>query len=238
MISLFLFIFGLIIGSFLTAFTYRYPRNIPFVKGRSYCPKCKNKISWYDNIPVISYLFLGGKCRNCKKEIPIRYPLIEISTGLIFVLVGLNVFNLILAVIFISLFIIDFEHKILPDELIFIGIFVLILKYLFYDFGITTPLFSGFLAADLLLFLNLATRGKGMGLGDVKLAILIGMFIGLEHFLIWLFFSFVVGAIVGIMLIVLNKAKLKGEIAFGPFLIIGMVIANYFGNAFLRLIGF
>jgi prepilin signal peptidase PulO-like enzyme (type II secretory pathway) len=214
-----LFALGLIIGSFLGALTYRLPRNISIAKGRSFCPNCKHQIAAYDNIPVISWLILGGKCRNCKHKISFREPLIEISTAIIFIIIGFNVIALILACILISIFIIDFEHQLIPDELVFIGIAVLMPSL--------TNLLAGLLAANLLLFLNLITKGKGMGLGDVKLAILLGAIVGLSSLFNWLFMSFLVGAMVGIILMLAGIAKLKQKIAFGPFLIIGLVLTRF-----------
>src|SRR5260221_14472708 len=118
----FLGILGLVIGSFLSAFTYRFPRDISTAKGRSKCPRCGSLISWYDNIPLFSFILLSGKCRNCQKPISIRYPIIELTTAVVFVVVGFNILNLVLACILISIFVIDFEHQIIPDELIFIGL--------------------------------------------------------------------------------------------------------------------
>ncbi len=234
MLNLFLLTTGLVIGSFLGLITYRLPRNISVVFGRSRCPGCKSNISWYDNVPVLSFLVLGGHCRNCKQEISVRYPLIEILTGVVFVFVGLNVFNLIIACLLISIFVIDLEEQIIPDELVFAGIMVFILKLLFLHQSIFESLLAGFLSASFLLFLHMVTKGRGMGLGDVKLAILIGSIMGLNLFLVWLFFSFVSGAIVGIILILVKKVRFSERIAFGPFLIAGVVLVSLFGEAFFR----
>lgn len=225
MVYVFLLLTGFLIGSFLSVLTYRLPRRMQFISGRSRCPQCKHKILWYDNIPLFSFLFLRGKCRNCHRRISIRYPLLEFVTGVTFVVIGPNISYLVLAAIFICVFVIDIEHQIIPDELVFLGLAVVILNL---KFEIFNGLFAGFLAADFLLLLNIVTKGKGMGLGDVKLAILIGSIIGLRYFLLWLLVSFVIGAIVGIILIIFRKANLKEQIAFGPFLIIGMVVTKFF----------
>jgi len=234
----FLFLFGLIIGSFLTALTYRIPKRLSISKGRSICPNCKKQISWYDNIPLLSFILLMGKCRNCKKRISLRYPIIELATAITFVIIGFNVFNLILASILISIFVIDWEHQIIPDEFVFGGLVVLVFILLIANSELLfSNLLAGFLSALILLFLNLVTKGKGMGLGDVKLALLLGGIVGINLFWIWLFFSFVVGASIGIILMGIKKATLREKIAFGPFLIIGLVLAILFGQSFLLLLG-
>lgn len=229
---------GLVIGSFLGALTYRLPRKISIAKGRSICPNCKKTIHAYDNIPLLSYIILGGKCRNCKHKISLRYPLIEAVTALIFVAIGFNIINLFFATILLAIFVIDLEHQIIPDELVNIGLAALILILLVTGSEELFPrLLSGFLSGSLILLLNLITKGKGMGLGDAKLALLLGSFFVPPFFLVWLFFSFASGAAVGVVLILGGISKLKTRIAFGPFLIIGAILAMLYGASFLNLIG-
>jgi prepilin signal peptidase PulO-like enzyme (type II secretory pathway) len=237
MISIVLLVLGLVTGSFLGALTYRLPRRISINEGRSKCPECNHQISWFDNIPVLSFLILHGKCRNCKVKISPRYPLIESVTAVTFVIIGFNPLSLIFALILIAVFVIDLEHQIIPDELTFFGLLFLTLNLLLFNQELLfVNLLAGLISANILLFLNLITNGRGMGLGDVKLAILIGAIVGLNMFLVWIFFSFIAGSIVGIILIALKKANLKQKIAFGPFLIIGLVLSFYFGPAFLSLL--
>lgn len=232
-----LFILGLIIGSFLGVIIYRLPRNLNITTDRSRCDNCKKIIAWFDNVPLLSYLVLKGKCRHCHKKISLKEPLIELATGIVFVIIGFNIINLILASILIAIFVIDLEHQIIPDELVFIGLLVLFFNFIFTGNPLLySNLLAGFVSALLLLSLNLVTRGRGMGLGDVKLAILLGGIVGLDKFFVWLFFSFLIGAIIGVMLILLRQARLKGKIAFGPFLIIGLVLTIYFGNNFIQLL--
>jgi prepilin signal peptidase PulO-like enzyme (type II secretory pathway) len=230
-----LLIVGLIIGSFLGAYSYRLPRRISIRNGRSKCPNCHTQIKPLDNIPILSFIFLGGKCRNCKEKISLRYPLIEISTAITFAIIGFNPAALILASVLILIFVIDLEHQIIPDELVFFGLVIFIIFN--FQNNLYTNLLAGLLSAITLLFLNLITKGKGMGLGDVKLAILLGAIVGIDLFLIWLFLSFLSGAIMGIILIIFQKAKIKSKIAFGPFLVIGLILTYFFGNTLLRLIG-
>ena len=216
-----LFIFGLIIGSFISALTYRIPRNLDFIKGRSFCDSCKKNLFWYDNIPLFSYLFYLGKSRCCNKKISIRYPLIELTSAFGFVvlyLFSLSPIYYILYTISIAILVIDLEHQIIPDELSW---FILLLGLINFSF---LNIFSGFLFASVLLSLHLVTKGRGMGLGDVKLAIPLGLWLGLEKGLNWLMTSFILGGIVASILLLLGKAKMKTKIAFGPFLIVGFWI--------------
>ncbi|QQG41398.1 MAG: prepilin peptidase [Candidatus Woesebacteria bacterium] len=237
---------GLVFGSFYAAFSWRYPRGISNAKGRSFCDSCKKQIFWYDNIPLLSYLFLGGKCRNCKKHISFRYPLIEAFTALgflcLFNLFNMNIFLLLYSLsvfsILILIFIIDFEHKIIPDYFVFLGVLLIFLFLFLTDSRILYPnIFAGFGSAFLLLLIHIFTRGRGMGLGDVKFAVFGGLLIGLKLSLIWLFLSFLTGGIAGIILILGGRARLKDQIAFGPFLVIGLLFTLLFGHELLIFLG-
>lgn len=252
MTTLLIFVLGLCFGSLISAVSYRYPKRIPFTTGRSFCPKCKHQISWYDNIPLLSFILLGGKCRNCKKPISWRYPAIELATAFGFVgifyfattLQGASfkgvvdlIYLLSILCILEIIFVIDLEHQIIPDAFIFLGVVLVLFYTIFYIQNTTysSPL-AGFLAASLLLLIHLFTRGKGMGLGDVKFAVLGGLLAGLRLTGIWLFAAFLTGAIVGTILILARRAGLKDKIAFGPFLIIGLFITLLWGERILGLL--
>lgn len=246
-----LFVLGLVFGSFVSALTYRYPQKISIAKGRSFCPKCKNVIHWYDNIPLLSFIFLKGRCRNCKKSISWRYPLIELTSGLGFVEIYFYTFKgpslqglysififacfLVLFLILLSIFVIDFEHRIIPDDFIFYGIIISL--FAFYN-SLFSGLAAGFLAAAFLMILHLITKGRGMGLGDVKFAVLGGLIIGIKLLYIWLFLAFLTGGTFGIILILVRRAGLKTKIAFGPFLVIGLLLAFGFGGYVLNAVGY
>jgi leader peptidase (prepilin peptidase)/N-methyltransferase len=234
--DLFLVITGLCIGSFLGALTYRYPRNVSITKGRSWCDKCKKTISWYDNLPLISYLLLRGKCRGCGTRISIRYPIIELTTAVMFYLIGFNLPALILFLILEAIFIMDLEHQIIPDDFVFAGIIISSLIILMNGKPPFSAFFAGFTAASFLALIFLLTKGKGMGLGDVKFAVLGGIIVGSKLTAIWLFTSFLTGAIVGIILIMLKSARLKDKIAFGPFLIAAIPITLIWGDKLFKLI--
>lgn len=239
-------VLGLVLGSFLGALTYRLPLGESVAKGRSCCPRCKKKIVWYDNIPLLSFVFLGGRCRNCKSLISWRYPLIEVSTALGFVAIGyftMNtqglslqvVYSIIIFLILEAIFVIDLEHRIIPDSFVFFGILVSALYLLLYpnSYTLFSNFFAGFLAALFLVLIHLATKGRGMGLGDVKFAVLGGTLVGLRLLPVWLFLAFLTGAVIGIILILGKKAGLKSKIAFGPFLVLAIPLAMLFGEKIL-----
>lgn len=220
----FILLVGLVLGSFVNVLVWRIPKGLTLL-GRSFCPNCQRKISWFDNIPLFSFVLLGGKCRNCRKKISLRYPLIELLFGILAILLYLKfgltlefILYLLLSIILVSIFVIDLMHQIIPDELVFAGIVMSVLFNL--SFG---NLFSGFLAASFLLIIHLITKGKGMGLGDVKFAVLGGIIVGLNGVFHWLVLSFLTGAIAGCILILTKKSDLKSKIAFGPFLIIALI---------------
>lgn len=236
---------GVAVGSFFAALSWRYPRGISSVSGRSFCPNCSRQIAFYDNIPLLSYLFLSGKCRNCSKHISLRYPVIEAGTGFAFLCLY-RLFSLDLTLLIYSLFIfsilmliliIDFEHKVIPDELTFLGIGVTLLFLIFTDSRLLLPnVFAGFLPAFLLLQIHLFTRGQGMGLGDVKFAVFGGTLMGMNLSMVWLFLAFLTGAVSGIILVLLRRAGIKDRIAFGPFLVFSIGLTYIVGDKLLMFL--
>ncbi len=242
-----LFVLGTTIGSFLNCLIYRLSINEK-PEGRSYCPKCKHQLSHKDLVPVLSYIFLLGKCRYCKKKISIEYPLVEFITGALFLLAflfaGLSlelVFLLIVLFFLILIFVYDLKHYIIPDFANFslIGIsffYLLLISFLNNDTSIlVNGLLSG-LGAFLFFFsLFYFTKGKGMGFGDVKYVIFMGFFLGFPNIIVGLFISFFLGAIIGLLLIALKKKKIKSQVPFAPFLIIGTLAAYFYGEALLGI---
>jgi len=246
------------LGSFLGVVSYRAPRGKQFFSGRSHCPNCGKTVAWYDNIPLISFLLLKGRCRHCRKPISIRYPAIEAATALLFVsaywafsscsasspicvwkdILGpfALLFLLFVICLVVLVFTIDLEKQIIPDELNFLGFGVTSFLLLFGGDKFYLSLFSGILASLFLLSVHLVTRGKGMGLGDVKFALFAGVFFGWPMGLIWLFTAFLTGALVAIILILLGKADRRDKIAFGPFLAISFVITMFWGDKILMAI--
>ncbi len=248
----FLFFFGLSVGSFLNCTIYRISVNEK-PKGRSYCPKCKHKLSSKDLIPLLSYIFLKGRCRYCKEKVSLEYPLVELFTGLLFVFVfyfsgffEVETLSLFVAIdiIFIStvlfflilIFVYDLKHYIIPDFANFslIGISFFYLTLLSFLESSWEMFFSGlFSALGVFLFFFLLfyfTKGKGMGFGDVKFVVFMGFFLGFPNILVALFISFFLGAIIGLALISIKKKKIKSQVPFAPFLIVGTLVAFLFGE--------
>ena len=251
---------GLAIGSFLSALTFRLPRGQTIVKGRSQCDKCFREILWQDNIPLFSYLVLGGRCRACKAKISVRYPLIEISTGVGFLGIYILLKNchesfaqpiciwqenlglltlpylLIVLSIMLAVFVIDYERKIIPDELSLTGFTLVFLTGILFMSSFYSLVASGFIVSMLLLLVHLVTGGRGMGLGDVKLALFGGIFLGWPYALIWIFIAFLTGAITGIILILAGRASFGKQIPFGPFLVVSFFLTQVAGDALIKFI--
>jgi len=231
---------GLVIGSFLNVVIYRLPRGLGFVRGRSFCPKCKHKINWFDNVPVISFLILKGRCRFCGRKISWRYPLIELLAGALFYLSylsHLSFLNYLLICGLVVIFFIDLEHQIIPDEIV-IPLSVLFLGYRLLtniQYLISNFLITGIVSFLFLYLIHLLTKGKGMGLGDVKLAFLMGLVLGFPKIVVAFYLAFLTGAFVGVILILLSRAKLKQKIAFGPFLVFGTIFSLLWGEKIVTL---
>lgn len=240
-LSLYIFIFGLIIGSFINCVIYRLEEGKSFLKGRSFCPQCKHILAWHDLIPVLSFLFLKGKCRYCGKKISWQYPAVEISAAIAFLLIfsKFAFFDfLFLAVIYfllIIIFVIDLKHFLILDNVLYPAIGValaynLIVKY---D-ALFSYIFSAIGASAFFLAIYLASKGKWLGFGDVKLAFFMGLFLGFPNIAVALYFAFMIGAIIGVGLILAKRKKMKSEIPFGPFLIIGTSIAFLYGSQIIN----
>ena len=235
---IFVFFFGLIVGSFLNCVIYRLEEGKSFLKGRSFCPHCKHKLIWQDLIPIFSFLILRGKCRYCQKKISWQYPTIEIATGLLFLSIFIfhfSIFNLIIACFLIIIFVYDLKHYIIPDKVIYPAIiialifnfqFLIVNEFSIFKFSILSALG----AAAFFLLIVLISRGKWMGVGDIKLAFLMGLILGFPNILVALFLAFFIGAIMGIGLIATGKKTLKSEVPFGPFLVAGTFLALFWGQ--------
>jgi prepilin signal peptidase PulO-like enzyme (type II secretory pathway) len=223
-------ILGLIIGSFLNCVIYRLEKKRSFLKGRSFCPRCKHALNWLDLIPVFSFLALGGRCRYCHKKISYQYPLVEISTALLFLLafkLHLPVFTYLIIPFLVIIFIYDQKHYLIPDKVVYPAI-ALALIFNFQSFP--DYILSALGAAAFFLTIVLVSREKWMGLGDVKLAFLMGLILGWPEILIALFLAFATGAIIGVSLIAANRKSLKSAVPFGPFLVWGTLIALFWGQ--------
>ena len=227
------------VGSFLNCVIYRLEKEKSFLKGRSYCPRCKHKLGFLDLVPVLSFFMLRGRCRYCKEKISWQYPMVEISTAAIFLLIfnfQFSIFNFILACFLIVIFVYDLKHYVIPDKVIYPAIGVaLVYDFLRSDFlGKSDLLISALGAAAFFLAIVLISRGKWMGVGDIKLAFLMGLILGYPNILVALFLAFLIGAIIGVGLMVFGKKTMKSEVPFGPFLVGGTLIALFFGKEIIN----
>ena len=233
--NFFIFLLGLCIGSFLNCLIYRIEENKNFFNDRSFCPNCKHSLNWKDLFPIFSFLFLGGKCRYCRKNISWQYPIVELITGVIFLLISLQVtsylpknilflfFWLYIASSLIIIFIYDLKHYLIPDNILLPAIIISFLLY-------WQNWLAALIAAGFFFIIWAISSGRWMGFGDVKLAILMGFLLGLPNVIVALFIAFFSGSIVGVLLMAYKKGNLKSEIPFGPFLIFGIFVAFFWGK--------
>jgi len=245
-----LIIVGLAVGSFLNVVIYRLPKGESIVKPGSHCPKCNTPIKFYDNIPVISYIFLWGKCRQCKTHIPFIYPAVEILTALIFwysytkyspfspVYTGFAILFLCLLLV---LALIDLQHMILPLELT-IGGAAVFLIYSFFNPVLTpidafaTALSSALVFAGIYYFYIKVRKIEGLGQGDIWLMLFLGAFLGVNKTVIAVLVGSLSGLVVGLYFIIFHKKNLKLALPFGTFLGLGSGVSLFWGNAILRWI--
>lgn len=255
LISFFIFLFGLAVGSFLNCLIYRLETGRSFLKGRSFCPHCQHILSCQDLIPVLSFIILKGKCRYCSQKISWQYPLVEITTAALFILTIYNLqfttynlqnlfvvsYWLFVVSFLIIIFVYDLKHYIIPDKIIYPAIAITLLYQLFWiwdlgnwDLFRISDLGFGVLPSLFFLAIILFSGEKWMGFGDFKLAILMGLILGWPEILVALFLAFLIGAIIGIGLIILGKKTLKSEVPFGPFLVTSTFIALFWGQEIIN----
>jgi len=239
--SIIIIILGLIIGSFLNVVIYRLPLKKSIIFPSSHCPNCETKLKYYDLIPVFSFIFSKGRCRYCEEKIPIQYPIVELLTGLLFLLAFLNyglASEFIIFIILISSLIvvsfIDIKYQIIPNEITFSFIpFGLIFSLVFNHISFVNSLLGLVIPAGLLLLIAFIYK-KGMGIGDVKLIGMIGVFIGWQYALISIFIGALFGSIYGIYMMVSGKMTRETRIPFGPFISLGAVIMILYGDVLLN----
>ncbi len=240
------FVLGLIFGSFGTVAAYRIPRHETIVTGRSKCPNCGRQIKAHENIPVVSYLILRGKCPGCGTRISLRYPVTELATAVLFALSVVKFDVSVTAAVYAAFFwvlvvltVIDLEHKLLPNRIVyptFVAGWAGLVAAALID-GDTDRLRSAALGAVVFggfFFVVAFIYPAGMGGGDVKLAFVLGTFVGyaggVGAVLAGMFLSFLLGGVIGIVAMKLSGAGRKTQIPFGPFLALGSVIAIFLGE--------
>jgi leader peptidase (prepilin peptidase)/N-methyltransferase len=240
----FLGAFGAAIGSFVNVVAYRLPRHQSLVKPRSRCPHCERQIAGYDNIPVVSWILLRARCRHCQAPIPVRYPLVEALTALLFVGVGLKIGvedtllpALALTITLVAAAETDLEHHIIPNRVTATSAIAAVALWAVVDPGrLPENLIAGAAAGGFLL-LAAVTYPAGMGMGDVKLAGVMGLYLGVSVAPA-LFVGFAAGAAVGIALVVVRGASARKQgVPFGPFLALGGIVGLLYGPALIDWYG-
>ena len=247
-----MFLLGICLGSFLGVVLYRLRRGDSALKGRSVCDHCRKQIAWYDNIPLLSFFLLGGRCRYCRKPINPEYPLIEFLVGVQFVWVywllkinfnwfnwvegwysfGLLVYWLVLFSGLLALAIFDWKYRLIPDQILMPLIVIAGLRlFISHQWPV---LLAALGSMAWLGGLHYLTRGKGMGWGDVKLAFLMGLVLGWPLILVAYFVAFLTGSLAGVILVIVRRKSLKTKIAFGPFLVLGLILAKLWGWSIWR----
>jgi leader peptidase (prepilin peptidase)/N-methyltransferase len=245
-LNVFVFLFGAVVGSFLNVCIYRIPRGESIVFPASHCPECGNKIRAFDNIPIISYLLLRGKCRTCGSRISWQYPLVEMLSALLtlalFLKFHLSPTFLVLFLFCMALVVItfiDLEHQIIPDSISLPGIVVgflssFILPWLSWQNSLIGIVAGG---GSLLLVAygyQLLTKKEGMGGGDIKLLAMMGAFLGWRAIPFIIFTSSLFGSVVGLTLMAIRKKDSQLPIPFGPFLAFGAILFIFYGRQLIQ----
>jgi leader peptidase (prepilin peptidase)/N-methyltransferase len=234
-------LFGLVIGSFLNVVIYRLPLGQSLATPPSRCRKCGYSLRWFDNIPVLSWLFLRGRCRKCGISVSWQYPVVELITGALFVLVvwltppgPLLASRLLLVCILIALFGIDLEHQILPNVITLPGIVIGLMLSAIAPPGIKDAVIGVLVGGGLLYAVAgayyLWRREEGMGMGDVKMLAMLGAFLGWKAVLVTVILASFSGAVVGLAMMAVQRGSMKYALPFGTFLAIGAVIAMFVGE--------
>ncbi len=247
------FILGSIWGSFCNVCIYRIPSEQNIIKGRSFCPSCKNQIKWFDNIPFFSFIILKGKCRNCNSKINLQYFIVEFISALsflfIYYLYGISITTLLLvtlSIFFIIIFFIDLKHFIIPNELTFPLMFIGFVKS--FDPNLNQSLFPNYINSligglfgysiiwSIIFFYKNLRKKEGMGLGDAKLFAVIGFWFGWFSIPFTIFISSLVALIYSIPSLIKKTRDMSTQIPFGPFIIIGCLIYITFANEIKNLL--
>lgn len=247
-----LFLCGLFIGSFLNVLADRLPQG-KSILGRSHCDNCKKTLTWKDLIPVISFAYLRGKCRYCGASLAYQYPFLEIFTGILFsvtyiftinsfatysqnLVYGL-IFSLIIVSVLIVILFADLRYMIIPDEMIIVGSTASLVWLIFFNRALILEHLLAAVGASLFfLLIYVITKGRGMGFGDVKLALFIGLLLGATATFMAIYVAFLTGAVIGIILILWKKKKMRSAIPFGPFLVFGTFVSYFFSPQIIHAV--
>lgn len=252
LIYILIFIFGLVIGSFINCLVYRLHKQ-DTLWGRSYCPHCSGKIAWYDNIPVLSWIFLRAKCRKCQKSIALQYPLVELATGILFALAlysnlqvpistQLSNFQFPISSWFflardltaigflIVIFIYDLRYYLILDKISLPAIVIIFLLNIIAGLDWLNLLISGIIGGSFFLLQFVLSRGKWIGGGDIRLGALMGVLLGWPQILAALFLSYILGSLAALPLLLSGRKKMSSQLPLGAFLVPGTIITLFWGQ--------
>jgi leader peptidase (prepilin peptidase) / N-methyltransferase len=240
-----LIVLGLTVGSFLNVCIHRIPREQSLMFPPSRCPGCEHRLSWFENVPVLSYAVLGGRCRKCRSRISIRYPLVELATMALFIVHGevfgwsaLLVPRLLFACAMVVLFAIDLEHHLLPNVITLPGIAIGLISSAVLPPGLVDALIGAAIGGGVLWLIGEAyyrySGHEGMGGGDVKMLAMIGAFLGWKLVLVTLVLSSFAGSLIGVAVIALKRGGMKYALPYGTFLALGALVASLAGDAIVN----
>lgn len=234
-------ILGLIFGSFFNVVGLRVPKKQAFTNDRSFCPQCKHTLSWYELIPVLSYILQRGKCRNCKTKISVIYPIMELATGILFALSYVHfgftvelITSLLLMSMLVIIFVSDITYMLIPNKvlLFFLPLFIIIRVLEPLD-PWWSPVAGSIIGFALIAIIILVSRG-GMGAGDMKLFAVLGIVLGMKNVLLAFFLSCIIGSIFGIILLALKIINRKQPVPFGPYIVVATIITYFYGESLMN----
>ncbi|MCD6442034.1 prepilin peptidase [bacterium] len=239
------FLTGLAFGSFLNCLIYRL-HNHKTILGRSFCPKCGQKIRWYDNIPIVSFIFLKARCRSCHKRISWQYPVTELIMGLFFALsIWLHIEELSLLVVLrdwvvfstlLFIFVYDLKYSETEDVVLLPATALVLIFSLLLGQSFASIMFSALIGVSFFGIQYLITKGRGIGFGDLRIGFFMGIVCGnWQYLLVALFFAYIIGALISLILMLRGRKKMKSAIPLGPFLAIGTLMAFLFGDKIITL---
>lgn len=239
------FILGLIFGSFLNCLIWRIYKD-ESIGGRSYCPNCRHTINWYDNVPVLSFIILRGRCRYCHKNISWQYPLVELTTAILFLLSFLKeaaspdltlliLRDWFLIITLMIVFVYDIRWQLIPVNVLWVMSGVMFIINLFLGNNFLNLIIFGLFGALFFWLQYILTKKRGIGEGDIWLGLFLGIvFPSLGELILLLLVSYCIGSIVSLSLVIINKKGFKSKIALGPFLALGALTTLFFGTALIN----
>ena len=241
LIYVFIFLFGILIGSFLNVCIYRLPEGKSVVSPPSACSTCGHRLGFLDLIPIFSYVFSGGRCRHCGAKYSIQYPLIELLNGILYLFIfykygftWISVMHSLTVSLLIVVFLIDLRYKIIPDSLVIFGLlYTTIISIMFIDINIMNKIFGFLFGFGLFLLIALVTNA--MGGGDIKLMGFLGLNFGLKGIIFVTMASFVIGAVISVGLLISKIATRKDYIPFGPFIAVAALIYIFWGEELINI---